>query len=163
VFTALNLFTLLSNNRSLASERDLQLKQQAWDDFLVTTHWPSNNVTVFPGLGKSATYYASAATDEQQGNSPANAIEPAAAADTGASEQASDAAAAQVQQQQQQELSYWGAGAADGSAQALLASLRTRHRVEDAELRKLAGVEPHQLSEVWKKQPLVDWGGVQAR
>lgn len=45
----------LRRHRSLAAEQDLRLKQQAWDEHLITTHWPAHNVTVFPALGKS--YY----------------------------------------------------------------------------------------------------------
>jgi hypothetical protein len=199
------------SDRSLATERDLQLKQQAWDNFLITTHWPSHNVTVFPGLGNSESYYAANAdaaadqADEQQqgteqllgGAAPAD-DETAGAADPssttsdhqGAVEQrhqeiaddtAVDAAAAgissvvlgttsgaeasegDVQQQQQEpqekKLSYWESRAADGNVKALLAPLRTRHRADDAVVRKLAGVEPYEASEVWRKQPLVDVAG----
>ncbi|KAK9828670.1 hypothetical protein WJX72_001442 [[Myrmecia] bisecta] len=42
-------------DRALASPHDMQLKQQAWDDYLVTTHWPAMNVTVFPRKGSD--YY----------------------------------------------------------------------------------------------------------
>jgi hypothetical protein len=196
-------------DRSLATERDLQLKQQAWDNFLITTHWPSHNVTVFPGLGNSESYYAAnadAASDQadeqqhgaEQGAADGQAAEAAGMSRTVADQQgaaeprsgenaddtAVDAAAAgiasivlgstsaaeapegdaqqqkqQLQQQQQQDhkkLSHWEARAADGDVKALLAPLRTRHRVDDAAVRNLAGVEPYEPSEVWRKQPLVD-------
>ena len=51
--------------RSLAEEEDLKLKRQAWEEYLVTTHWPSRNVAVFPGLGKNKTYYKSEGEGEE--------------------------------------------------------------------------------------------------
>lgn len=57
-----------------------------------------------------------------------------------------------------QELTYWERRAADGSATKLLQSLRTRHSIEDASLRKLAGVEPYSPAEVWRKEPLLKLG-----
>ncbi|KAF6262035.1 hypothetical protein COO60DRAFT_687595 [Scenedesmus sp. NREL 46B-D3] len=158
--------------RALATDCDLQLKQQAWEQFLVTTHWPSHNVTVLPGLGSSASFYAAdshmpdqqeTGTEQLSGCGDA-ADRPSAdgrsAGSTSSPVEVPDADAAQQQQQQQQQQGYWDARAADGSAQALLASLRTRHRVEDASVRKLAGVQPYQPTEVWRKQPLVDSHGV---
>jgi hypothetical protein len=50
--------------RALAEEEDLKLKRQAWEEFLITTHWPSRNVAVFPGLGKNKTYYKSKSEGE---------------------------------------------------------------------------------------------------
>lgn len=152
--------SLYSQNRCLATDKDLQLKQQAWDDFLLTTHWPSHNVRAFPGLGKSATYYASAGADEQQGS--AEPLEPVAAAATAAGSASSAAAGTAASEEagaaaEQQQQSYWKARAADGSAQALLASIRTRHLVEDAALRKLAGVQLYEAAEVRSKQPLLEW------
>uniref|UniRef100_A0A383WPX7 Phytanoyl-CoA dioxygenase n=1 Tax=Tetradesmus obliquus TaxID=3088 RepID=A0A383WPX7_TETOB len=146
--------------RCLATEKDLQLKQQAWDDFLLTTHWPSHNIRAFPGLGKSATYYASAGADEQQGS--AEPLEPVAAAATAAGSASSAAAGTAASEEagaaaEQQQQSYWKARAADGSTQVLLASIRTRHLVEDAALRKLAGVQLYEAAEVWSKQPLLEW------
>lgn len=37
--------------RSLATTADLQLKKQAWDEHRMTTHWPANNVHIFPKIG----------------------------------------------------------------------------------------------------------------
>lgn len=44
--------------RSLATEKDLALKREAYEDRLVTTHWPAMNVQLFPKEGSS--YYADA-------------------------------------------------------------------------------------------------------
>jgi hypothetical protein len=203
---------MLCTHRSLATERDLQLKQQAWDNFLITRHWPSHNVTVFPGLGNSESYYvastdaASDKADEQQlgteqsrdgaadggasdgaavssivvhqqgtaeqqnGHSADDPAVDAAAAGiastvlgTAAASEAAEANAEQQQQQQQEkkELGYWEARAAEGDVKALLVPLRTRHRVEDAVVRKLAGMEAYEASEVWRKEALVDVYGAQ--
>ena len=34
--------------RSFATEEDLRLKVEAWNDYRVTTHWPARNVHLFP-------------------------------------------------------------------------------------------------------------------
>jgi len=44
--------------RSLATEKDLALKREAYNDRRVTTHWPAMNVTLFPKEGNS--YYGAA-------------------------------------------------------------------------------------------------------
>ena len=41
--------------RSLATEKDLALKREAYRDRRVTTHWPAMNVKLFPTEGNS--YY----------------------------------------------------------------------------------------------------------
>ena len=41
--------------RNLATEKDLALKRQAYNDRRVTTHWPAMNVKLFPKEGNS--YY----------------------------------------------------------------------------------------------------------
>lgn len=46
--------------RSLATERDLALKREAYNDRRVTTHWPAMNVKLFPKEGNS--YYGKAGT-----------------------------------------------------------------------------------------------------
>lgn len=43
---------------SLATEKDLALKQEAYNDRRVTTHWPAMNVRLFPKEGHS--YYGTA-------------------------------------------------------------------------------------------------------
>lgn len=47
--------------RSLATEKDLALKREAYRDRRVTTHWPAMNVKLFPKEGNSY-YGASGAT-----------------------------------------------------------------------------------------------------
>ena len=46
--------------RSLATEKDLALKREAYNDRRVTTHWPAMNVKLFPKEGNS--YYGKAGT-----------------------------------------------------------------------------------------------------
>ncbi len=41
--------------KSLATEKDLALKREAYNDRRVTTHWPAMNVKLFPKEGNS--YY----------------------------------------------------------------------------------------------------------
>ena len=44
--------------RSLATDKDLALKREAYNDRRVTTHWPAMNVKLFPLEGNS--YYGEA-------------------------------------------------------------------------------------------------------
>lgn len=37
--------------KDMATTADLELKKQAWDELRITTHWPSNNVQIFPKIG----------------------------------------------------------------------------------------------------------------
>ncbi len=57
----------------MATPQDLALKQQAYRDYRVTTHWPARNVKLFPALGEEyfadsdATTSADASTDAGAG------------------------------------------------------------------------------------------------
>lgn len=45
--------------RALATEQDLDVKRTAWRDFRVTTHWPAQQVSLFPegGTGEETTLH----------------------------------------------------------------------------------------------------------
>lgn len=36
---------------ALATQQDLDRKQTAWQEYRVTTHWPAQNVSLFPDSG----------------------------------------------------------------------------------------------------------------
>jgi hypothetical protein len=130
------------------------LKRQAFDQHLITTHWPSFNVTVFPQLG--ASYYKGGPGEDKE--------EEGAAADGGQQDESSAAEPGSGQAMgmgtggsgaSSTGSAYWDARVADGSVASLLASLRTRDAVEDDALLKLAGVKAYEPGEVWHKEPLL--------